>query len=72
MKHFDYFKITFLSVTAGLTVGLLVYGLFDTDLSNADAIGILALKSFIIALVTGLVLGILNVFFKVQKVKGKE
>jgi hypothetical protein len=49
-----------------------VYGLFDTDLSNSDAIGILALKSFIIALVTGLVLGILNVFFKVKKVRGKE
>jgi hypothetical protein len=72
MKNFHYFKITFIPATVGLTAGLLIYGLLDTNLTNAKAIGMLVVKSFTVALITGLVLGILNVIFKVQKGKEKE
>ena len=69
MSKFFYFKVTFLSITAGLFAGLLVYGLFDVDLSNSNAIIKLVFKSLVTALVTGLVMGVLNMFFKIGNFK---
>jgi hypothetical protein len=72
MNRFFYFKVTFLSVTAGLFAGILVFGLFDIDFSNTDAITKLLLKSLVTAIGTGLVLGILNMFFKIGNFNKKE
>lgn len=72
MNRFFYFKVTFLSVTAGLFAGILVFGLFDIDFSNTDAITKLLLKSLVTAIGTGLVLGILNMFFKIGNFQKKE
>lgn len=72
MNRFFYFKVTFLSVTAGLFAGILVFGLFDIDFSNTDAITRLLLKALVTAIGTGLVLGILNMFFKIGNFQKKE
>ena len=72
MNKFFYFKVTFLSISFGLFIGILVYGLFDLDFSNSDAIVKLLFKSLAIAIVTGLVLGILNMFFKIGNYQKKE
>jgi len=72
MNRFFYFKVTFLSVTAGLFAGILVFGLFDIDFSNTDAITKLLLKSLVTAIGTGLILGILNMFFKIGNFNKKE
>ena len=37
MNRFFYFKVTFLSISAGLFAGALVFGLFDVDFSNSEA-----------------------------------
>jgi len=66
MSRFPYFKTTFLPIFAGLFVGILIYGLFDIDFSNREALVKLLLKSFVTALTTGLILVILNVFFKTE------
>ena len=58
MNRFFYFKITFIAISA-------VYGLFDIDFSNTEAITKLVLKSFVTATVTGLILGIMNMFLKI-------
>ena len=65
MYKFFYFKVPFLSVSAGLFVGILIYGLFDLDFSNSEALINLLFKSSVTAILTGLVLGILNMFFKI-------
>ena len=65
MSKLFYFKVTFLAVSAGLFVGLFVYGLFDIDFSNGQEIMQLFLKSLVTGVGTGLVLGILNMFFKI-------
>lgn len=65
MSRFFYFKMTFLSISAGLFTGLLIYGLFDIDFSNKEAWIQLLLKSLVAALLTGLVLGFLNMYFKI-------
>ena len=72
MNRFYYFKVTFLSITAGLFAGILVYGLFDIDFSNTEAITKLVLKSFVTATVTGLILGIMNMFLKIGNFQKKE
>jgi len=72
MNRFFYFKVTFLSVTAGLFAGIVVFGLFDVDFSNTDAITKLLLKSIVTAIGTGLVLGILNMFFKIGNFQKRE
>ncbi len=64
MNRFFLFKTTFLSITAGLFVGILVYGLFEVDFSNTEALTTLLLKSLVTALATGFVLAILNTIFK--------
>lgn len=65
MKRFFYFKSTFLAISIGLFVGMLVYGLFDIDFSNNKELTKLLLKSFFTSIITGLILGILNMFFKI-------
>ncbi|HCQ13739.1 hypothetical protein [Flavobacterium sp.] len=72
MNRFFYFKVTFLSITAGLFAGILVYGLFDIDFSDSEALTQLLLKSFVTAVGTGLILGILNMFFKIGNFQKKE
>ena len=72
MNRFFYFKVTFLSITAGLFAGKLVYGLFDIDFSNSEALTKLLLKSFVTAVGTGLILGILKMFFKIGNFQKKE
>ncbi len=65
MSRYFYFTVTFLSISAGLFVGLFIYGLFDVDFSNVDTLKKLFLKSLVSGLVTGLVLGLLNMYFKI-------
>lgn len=38
MNRFDYFKLTFLSISAGLFDGTIIYGLFDLDFSKKEAL----------------------------------
>lgn len=71
MNKFFYFKVTFLSISAGLFTGMLVYGLFDVDFSNTESILKLVLKSLVTAIGTGLILGILNMFFKIGNFQKK-
>lgn len=66
MTKFYYFKVTFIATTAGIFAGMLVYGLFDVDFSNSKALTDLVLKSFLTAITGGLVLGIINMFFKLD------
>ncbi len=72
MNRFFYFKVTFLSIAAGLFTAMLVYGLFDINFSDTKALTTLLVKSFSVAVVTGLMLGILNVFFKIGNFQKKE
>ncbi len=72
MNRFLYFKVTFLSISTGLFVGILVYGLFDVDFSINHAITKLLFKSLVIAIGTGLILGILNMFFKIGNFQKKK
>jgi hypothetical protein len=72
MDRFFYFKVTFLSISAGLFVGMLVYGFLDINFSNSEAITKLLLKSLVTAIVTGLTMGILNMFFKIGNFQKKE
>lgn len=63
--------MTFISVSAGLFAGILVFGLFDIDFSDGEALKNLLLKSLVIAVGTGLILGILNMFFKIGNFQNK-
>ena len=72
MNRFFYFKVTFLSISAGLFAGMLVYGLFDVDFSNNEALIKFLLKSLFTAIVTGLIVGILNMFFKMGNFQKRE
>jgi hypothetical protein len=67
-----YFKTTFLSITAGIFAGMFIYGLFDIDISNARAVGGVALRSFAVAVITGVLLGLANMYFKVDLAKKKN
>jgi xanthosine utilization system XapX-like protein len=72
MNRFFYFKVTFLSISAGLFVGALVYGLFDVDFSNNEALLKLLWRSLFMAIGTGLTMGILNMFFKIGNFQKRE
>lgn len=72
MNKFSYFKKTFLPIFVGLFVGIFVYGLFDIDFSNNEVLTKLLFRSFVTAITTGLVLGILNMFFKIDYFQKKE
>ena len=64
--------MTFLSITAGLFAGLFVYGFFSIDFSNSEYLTKLLLKSFVVAVVAGLILGILDMFFKIGNFQKKK
>jgi hypothetical protein len=72
MNRFFYFKMTFSSIAAGLFAGMLVYGLFDIDFSNSEALTKLLFKSLVTAIITGLIMGILNMFLKIGNFQKKE
>lgn len=72
MSRLFYFKVTFLSISVGLFVGILVYGLFDIDFSNSEALKTLVLKSLATGVGTGFILGVLNMFFKIGNFPKKE
>jgi xanthosine utilization system XapX-like protein len=72
MNRFFYFKVTFLSISAGLFVGALVYGLFDVDFSNNEALVKLLWRALFMAIGTGLIMGILNMFFKIGNFQKRE
>lgn len=65
MSRFYFFKISFVTISAGLFVGTIVYGLFDLDLSNKEDIIKLILKALFSAICTGFFLGVLNILFKI-------
>lgn len=60
-----YFKIAFLAASTGLTVGLIVFGLFDVDFNNVGSVVNLILRSITIGVIVGVVLGLMNLMFKV-------
>lgn len=72
MNRFFYFKVTFLSVFAGLFVGTLVYNSFAVEFSNNDAIGKMVLKSFVTSLIIALLAGLFNMYLKIGNFKQKE
>jgi H+/Cl- antiporter ClcA len=69
MINLQYFKITFISVAAGLAGGLIVRGLFDINFNDGAAIAHLVFKSVVIGIIIGALLGVLNMFLKVQPFK---
>jgi xanthosine utilization system XapX-like protein len=69
MTRYFYFKLAFLSITAGLTVGMIVYGLFDINLTNKSEITRLLLKSITCGIAVGLIMGFLNMFLKIGNSK---
>jgi hypothetical protein len=72
MTRFYYFKVTFLSISAGLFSGMVVYGLFDVDFSTKEALIKLIYKSLFTAIGTGLIMGILNMVFKIGNFQKRE
>ena len=72
MTRFYYFKVTFLSISAGLFSGMVVYGLFDVDFSTKEALIKLISKSLFTAIGTGLIMGILNMVFKIGNFQKRE
>ena len=71
-NRFFYFKVTFLSLSAGIFVGMVFYGIFDINFSNSEELSKLLWKSFVTAIGTGLIMGILNMFFKIGNFPKKE
>jgi len=70
MKKTDYFKITFISVAAGLFAGQIVYSLLTRGIpADVNGFGKLILKSLCIGLFTGLTLGLLNMYLKITLTK---
>lgn len=61
-----YFKVTFIFVSVALFVANIFKGLFEIGFSNIDELTIMVSKSFVISILTGLILGLLNMFFKVN------
>ena len=66
MNKYYYFKVTFIFVFVALFVANAIKGLFDIGFSNIDELIKMVLKSFVISILTGLILGLLNMFFKVN------
>ena len=64
MKKPSLFTMTFLTVSAGLFAGLFVYGLFSIELSDFKAWINLFFKSLATGIVVGIILGLLNMYFK--------
>lgn len=64
MNRLHYFNKIFFPISAGLFVGTTVYGLFDLDFSHLENMTKLLGKAFVTAIVTGIFLGLLNMFLK--------
>ena len=70
------FKITFLSLAAGISVGMFVYfaitAAFSDEHFGFDHYLKLFLKSFAVGIITALILAAINGFFKLFPMKSKE
>jgi hypothetical protein len=66
MKNINYFKRTFAFVVISLTIGFTLYGLFKIGINDSNAIGLLLLESLATAMVTGLILGLMNMYFRID------
>lgn len=64
MSKFNYFKVNFISYSVGITVGFIVYGLFDADFSNTNALMKLVLKSILFGIIIGASVSVTNLIFK--------
>jgi hypothetical protein len=64
MNKLYYFKAAFAFGAVGITTFLIVKGLFDVVMRSWQALGYLLLKSVAVGVTTGLVLGVLNMYFK--------
>jgi hypothetical protein len=70
MKKAEYFKITFVAIVIGLTVGQIVYGLLTKGIiTDLQKIQELIFRSLFVAILTALVLGILNMYFKILPIQ---
>lgn len=72
MGKLYYFKVTFIFVTVALFVANIFKGLFEIGFSDVDALTQMVIKSFVVSVLTGLILGLLNMFFKVNIFNKKE
>ena len=72
MNKFFYFKLAFVFVFVFVFISSLLNGIFDLDFSNNEAITKLFLRSFVKALITAVVLGLLNISFKFGAAKDKK
>jgi ABC-type uncharacterized transport system permease subunit len=67
-----YFKITFFPLTASVTVGVIFYGLFGISLDDTKALSMLFIKGIVVGLSVGLILGLLNAYFKIDIFKSRK
>jgi hypothetical protein len=64
MSKPSHFKVAFLAVSVGFFVGTFVYGLFEVDFSDREALLKLLLRSLVTGIVSGLVFGLFNKYVK--------
>ena len=72
MNKFSYFKVAFLSITVFIFITMLIKGLFDIDFSNTNDLFRLLRRSLFASIVVGLLMGLLNMFFKINFFSKKE
>jgi len=65
MTKFQYFRLTFVAVGAGLTSILFIMNLFNLDVYNMDSIAQAISKSIFVGAFTALILAALNIFLKI-------
>ncbi len=66
------FKITFLSLAAGIFAFIMVKGLFEVDLSDSAQVTKLALKGFVTAVIVGALLGAMNMYMDIFPFKQRN
>lgn len=73
MKKAYYFKTVFIPLAVGITVGLFTYDLLGMLFFN-EPISVIntALRSLFVGFFTGLILGLLNMYFKIFPFKQKQ
>jgi len=54
----------FIFAAVGITTYLIITGLFDIDFDAPNALGYLLLKSAFVGIVTGAILGVINMYLK--------
>ena len=72
MNKLYYFKVAFITISISVFAGSLTYGLFDVDFSNSKAIIKLLERSFATGIIDGLIIGLINIFFKIIPLKKKK